>query len=118
MFLWKLLCRIEKHSIAVNINYLWSVRQRHLINVSLKICNLCAARNVVALVELEGFFKHLLTEPNTSVGVQQTFVKIVCDTTAILNFTQHIMNSHPRNTLGGEGKEKNGWIQEVDTQID
>ena len=72
--------------------------------MSLEICNLRAARNVVTLVELKGFLKHFLAEPDTGVCVEQAFVEVVGDTTTILNLAKHVMNCDPRHTLGGGRK--------------
>lgn len=79
--------------------YLWCIRQGHLIDVRQKICNLRAAGNVVSLVELERLLKHFLAEPYSGESVQQAFVKVVCDTAAILDFTKHVVHCDPGNTL-------------------
>ena len=71
-----------------------------------KICNLRAAGNVVSLIELEGLLKHFLAEPNSGKSVQQAFVKVVCDTAAILDFTKHIVHCDPGNTLEREEERR------------
>lgn len=87
-------------------SYLWTVRQRHLIYVRSEVRNQRAARNVIALIKLEGIFKHVLTKPHAREGVKQAFVEVVCDATTVLNFTKHVMYRDPRHTLRGGRKEK------------
>lgn len=64
-----------------------------------KVRNLCTARYVVSLVELEGLFKHFLTEPDSCKSVQKSFIEVICHPTTILYFTQHVMNCDPRYAL-------------------
>lgn len=56
----------------------------------------------VALVEKEILSKHLFPEPNLAECVQQTFVKVVCNTAAILDFTKHVPHTCPVNPLKTE----------------
>ena len=55
--------------------------------------------NGVALVKFKNVTKHILVEPNTAEGVQQSFVKVICDTTPVLHLTKHVPHSCPRHTL-------------------
>lgn len=71
-----------------------------------EVRNQRAARNVIALIKLEGIFKHVLTKPHAREGVKQAFVEVVCDATTVLNFTKHVMYRDPRHTLRGGRKEK------------
>ena len=75
-----------------------------------------AARNAIALIKFKGIFKHVLTEPHAGEGVEQAFVKVVCDATTILNFTKHVMHRDPRHTLRGGREEKMSPIKQIDTQ--
>lgn len=97
------LCNLPK---TISLPYLWRVRQWHLIYMTSKVCNLRAARDVIALIKLEGIFKHVLTKPHPGESVEQPFVKVVCDTTTVLNLTKHVMYRDPRHTLRGGRKEK------------
>lgn len=87
--------------------YLWTVRQRHLIDVTSEVRNLRAARNVIALIKLKGLFKHVLTKPHAGEGVKQAFVKVICDATTVLNFTKHVVYRDPRHTLTGRRNGEN-----------
>lgn len=78
-----------------------------------EVCNLRAARNIITLVEFKGVFEHFLAKPHAGEGVEQALVKVVCDTTTILDLTKHVMHCDPRHTLGGGGKEKNIMTREV-----
>ena len=48
-----------------------------------------AVRQSVAIVELEPSDQELVVEPDIGEGVEQTFVKVVSDSTAILDLSQH-----------------------------
>lgn len=63
--------------------------------MAFKVHNLRAARDGVTLVELERILKHFLAEPHSGESVEQTFVKVVSDTTAILNLTKHVVHCDP-----------------------
>ena len=71
-----------------------------------EVRNLCAARNVIALIKLEGISKHFLTKPDAGERVKQAFVEVVCDATTVLNFTKHVVYCDPRHTLRGGRKEE------------
>lgn len=75
-----------------------------------EVCNLRAARNIITLIELKGVFKHFLAKPHAGESVEQALVKVVGDTTTILDLTKHVMYCDPRHTLGGGGKDKNIMI--------
>ena len=79
-----------------------------------EVRNLRAARNVIALIKLEGIFKHVLTKPHAGEGVKQAFVEVVCDAATVLNFTKHVVYRDPRHTLRGGRKEEMSPIKQTD----
>lgn len=58
--------------------------------------------NDIALVEIESWGKHILAKPNSAKRVQQTLVKVICDTASILDLAKHIAYTDPVNTLKGK----------------
>ena len=50
-------------------------------------------------VKFERFSEHSLREPDSSEGVEKTLVIVICHTTAVLDFTDHVANCSPRHTL-------------------
>lgn len=51
------------------------------------------------LVELEVVGEEDLAEPDFGVSVEQSFVVVVGDSSAILHFTDHVAYCRPRNSL-------------------
>ena len=71
------------------------VLQRHVGYEVIVLLDVLALRQRVALVELEVGAGKVLREPDRCEGVQQSLVKVVCDSSAILNLSQHEANSLP-----------------------
>ena len=50
-------------------------------------------------IELEGIGEYVFPEPDFCIGVEQTFVVIICYTATVLHLSNHVTNRVPRNTL-------------------
>ena len=50
-------------------------------------------------VEGEVVSEHVLAEPNSCVGVEQTFVIVVSHSTTVLHLADHIAYGHPVHAL-------------------
>lgn len=67
---------------------LWRVDQRQGLDVLQDVLDrLGLAGDAVALIEAELVAEGVLAEPDTSEGVEETFVQVVCHPAAILDLT-------------------------------
>ena len=76
----------------------------HVIDILVVLSHLHALGDDIALVEAECWGEHGLAEPHLAEGVEQTLVKVICHTAAILDFSQHVAHTRPVDSLG-DGRE-------------
>lgn len=86
-------------SVGMQAKHFWSVGGGQIVNVLVVVGNLGTFGNDVALVEDKILQEHGFTKPHFAEAVQQTFVKIVCHTAAILDFTEHVAHTSPVYSL-------------------
>lgn len=89
-------------SISVQTKHLWSVSVGQSTDVLHVLRHLVTFRNHVTFVEVEVWREHVLPKPHLAEGEEQTFVKVVCNTAAILDFTQHVSHTCPADSLNRE----------------
>lgn len=69
------------------------------VYVGAVLLQVLALGDFVASVELETVGKHGFTEPHSTVRVQKSLIIVVCDTSSVLDFSSHVSDCVPRNTL-------------------
>ena len=73
------------------------------VDVLVELVDLGALGDDVALVEVERRRKHVLPEPDAAECVQETLVKVVRHTPAILDLTKHVAHADPVHALQQTG---------------
>ena len=75
--------------------HLRTILQRHVLDEVAVLLNILCLRHRVAVVELEARLDQILSEPDMGYSVEKPLVKVVCDSSTVLNLTQHEANSLP-----------------------
>ena len=82
---------------------LWCVGVGQTVDVIIELSNLGTGGDDVALVEVERRRKHVLPKPDAAECVQETLVKVVRHTPAILDLTKHVAHADPVHALQKTG---------------
>jgi len=69
------------------------------LNVCQILVHIGAFWDAVASVEVEGRYKHVLTEPHLGEGVEEALVIVIGHTATVLNLSDHVSHCGPRHTL-------------------
>ena len=49
----------------------------------------------IPFIEAEAFSEHCVSEPHLCFCVQENLIEIICDSTTVLNFPDHVTHSTP-----------------------
>lgn len=70
------------------------MRVTHL-NICKILVNIGTFGDAVALIEVEGRAKHVLTEPHLGKGVEEALVIVISHTATVLNLSYHVSHCVP-----------------------